>query len=193
MTLQHSHTKQLLDELACLGKHLNDNKISWGIGGSLLLLQNGIVQKANDIDILVSEEDGDRCKAIIDKIGKEEEAQKYAPFRTAYFYKYTINNVEVDLMSGLALEHENGIYKFFLTPNSIVAYSQINGTEIPLCALEDWYILYSLMPNKEEKEYLLRHYFQTHGISNKQLMIEANRQPLPLKVKDNVEQLLNSV
>ncbi|GAK00217.1 nucleotidyltransferase [Geomicrobium sp. JCM 19055] len=192
MTLRQSHNKQLLEQLVRLAQQLNENKITWAIGGSLLLSQYGIVKKVNDIDVLVSEKDVGYTKTIIDTIGNEKEAQKYSPFRTSYFYKYTMNDVEVDLMSGLALEHENGVYILSLTPDSNVTCTQISDVSIPLCTLEDWYILYSLMPNKEEKELLLFRYLQEHGISNKQLLIEACRKPLPDRVRGNVEQLLKS-
>jgi hypothetical protein len=94
-------------------------------------------------------------------------------------------------MGGFAIEHNEGVYKLSFKEESIVAHKKINGEDIPLCALEDWYILYWLIPNKQEKAVLIENHLRTTGVKHSRLLEEALRQPLPFEVKERVIKLLN--
>ncbi|WP_228409469.1 nucleotidyltransferase domain-containing protein [Radiobacillus deserti] len=181
----------MLKTLSFIANRLSDRNITWGVGGSLLLSFYKIIDKPNDIDILVDEANAAKINEIMSSIGKPKEALSSNPFRTIYFSKYSINDIDIDVMGGLAIQHDEGIYKISFQQESIVAHKKINGVDIPLCSLEDWYILYWLIPNKQEKALLIEKYLEVNGVTYPQLLIEALRQPLPLEVKERVEKLLS--
>ncbi|WP_099159166.1 nucleotidyltransferase domain-containing protein [Virgibacillus ndiopensis] len=181
----------MLEALSLIGNKLDNKNITWGVGGSLLLQFHKIVDNPNDIDILVSENNATQLNKTISPLGKSKEVKHSAPFRTTYFTKYCINHIDIDIMGGFALEHKDGIYKLSFKRDSIVDYKKINGVEIPLCSLEDWYVLYCLIPNKQEKISLIENHFKTNGVQHAGLLEEALKQPLPIEVKQKIMQLLN--
>ncbi|MEC5424771.1 hypothetical protein QGM71_14890 [Virgibacillus sp. C22-A2] len=181
----------MLKTLSFIGDRLSNKNITWGVGGSLLLSFYKIIDKSNDIDILVDETNATKLNEIMSSIGKPKEALSSNPFRTMNFSKYRINGTDIDVMGGFAIQHEEGIYKISLQQESIVTHKKINGVDIPLCSLEDWYILYWLIPNKQEKASLIESYLRTNGVAYPQLLEEALKQSLPLEVKERVERLLS--
>ncbi|WP_042150262.1 hypothetical protein [Paucisalibacillus sp. EB02] len=180
----------MLKTLSFIADKLSDHNITWGVGGSLLLSFYKIIDKPNDIDILVDEANATRLNEIISSIGRTKEVIRTNPFRTTYFSKYSINEIDIDIMGGFAIHHNEGVYKLSLQQESIVDYEKINGLDIPLCSLEDWYILYWLIPNKQEKAILIEKYLRTNGVKYPRLLEEAMKQSLPLEVKKRVEKLL---
>lgn len=81
-------------------------------------------------------------------------------------------------MGGFGIQHIDGIYKLSFDKKSIVAYKKINGVDIPLCSLEDWYVLYWLIPNKQEKALLIENYLRANGLMYPHLLETALKQPL---------------
>lgn len=181
----------MLHTLSFIGNRLKNKNITWGVGGSLLLSFYNIIDKPNDIDVLVDETNVTKFKEIIASIGIPKEAISLSPFRTMDFSKYKIDGFDVDVMAGFAIQHEEGIYKLALQQESIVSHKIINGVNIPLCSLEDWYILYWLIPNKQEKALLIESYFKNNGVAYPQVLEEALKQSLPIEVKERVAKLLS--
>ncbi|MET3697044.1 hypothetical protein SAMN05877753_101377 [Bacillus oleivorans] len=90
-------------------------------------------------------------------------------------------------MGGFAIQHQEGIYKLTFNEESIVDHKNINGVEIPLCSLEDWYVLYWLIPDKREKADLIENYLRNKGVKHPRLLEKALEQPLPFEVKERVD------
>lgn len=181
----------MLNTLSIIGNKISNKEIIWGIGGSLLLSFYKLIDHPNDIDILVSENHANQLNEIIAPIGKQKRVIRSAPFRTRYFSKFHINNTDIDIMGGFAIQHDEGGYKLSLEEESIVAYKSINGVDIPLCSLEDWYVLYWLIPGKREKAVLIENYLKMNGVIHTSLLEKALKQPLPIEVKERVIKLLN--
>ncbi|MFD2042930.1 nucleotidyltransferase domain-containing protein [Ornithinibacillus salinisoli] len=181
----------MLETLSIIGEKVNKMNISWGVGGSLLLSFHKLIDKPNDIDILVDEKNVDPFNSILSQIGKTKEAIHSDPFKTVYFSKYSIDSVDIDLMGGFAIQHNEGMYKLSFNEESVVAHKTINGVEIPLCSLEDWYILYWLIPGKQEKAILIENYLMDVGVTYPRFLEAALKQPLPYEVKERVKKLLS--
>ncbi|MBM7660837.1 hypothetical protein JOC85_001609 [Bacillus mesophilus] len=180
----------MLKTLSQIGEKLSDKGITWGVGGSLLLNFYNIIDQPNDIDILVDEEDAAELNKIMLSLGHPKEAVTSYPFCTVNFSKYRLNDIDLDVMAGFSIQHAEGIYKITLKGKSIVGYKRIKGVSIPLCSLEDWYILYWLIPDKQEKALHIEKYFKTNGVKYPQLLEEALKQNLPMEVKNRVKSLL---
>lgn len=181
----------MLHSLAKTADILNENNIVWGLGGSLMLHMHGIIDNPNDIDLLVLENQAPLAGKVLDNLGERKEAVRSAPFKTAFFAKYLIRNVPVDLMGGFSIIHEEGIFELEFEKNNIVDSTSFNGKTIYLSSLEDWYVLYSLMPNREEKVHIIEQHFKEKGIAHPDLLMKALKQPLPGSVKNKIHHFLS--
>ncbi|MFS0864615.1 hypothetical protein [Fredinandcohnia sp. 179-A 10B2 NHS] len=180
----------MLDTLAMIGDELNSRNIKWGVGGSLLLHFHGLVDDPNDVDILVSVEDVEQVREVFSSLAVAKEVVSKEPFRTRHFSKYTANQVDFDVMGGFAIEHSEGVYELDFGECSVADTREISGVEIPLCSLEDWFVLYWLIPGKQEKVELLEAYFHLNGLTNSSIFEKALKQPLSFELKERIINLL---
>lgn len=180
----------MLNTLTFMGDKLNKANILWGVGASILLNQYGLVDKPNDIDIFVYVDHIEKANEVLEAIGIKRKWEKTTTYSTKYFYEYVINGVDVDVMAGFAINHEAGTYEYVFDNTSILQTQKINGVEIPFTSLEDWYVLYQLIPNREAKVKLIEEYLFSHRIKNKYLLERALDGNLPLQVKKRIVTLL---
>ncbi|MEC9488954.1 MAG: hypothetical protein UMV23_05690 [Halanaerobium sp.] len=176
----------VVDEFASAG-------LLWGVGGSLLLYFHGLLREPNDIDILISEENAKEGQHILHTLGKRQETAPTILFCTRYFSTYKIAGVKVDLMGGFAIKHQAGVYHINFTPESRAGYYQLASKPIPCCRLEDWFVIYQLIPGKRDKARLIAEYFKLRGLANPSALHKALQRPLPPGVALEVEELLNSI
>jgi hypothetical protein len=149
---------------AQFGEALNCAGLLWGVGASSMLYRHGIVNIPNDIDILVAEKDIKEAESILSRLGQKQEQKHSSIYATGYFYEYTISGVDVDVMSGYKIKLPKGTYSYIFDKESIPDAFCIEGIDIPFTTPEDWYVLYQLMPGREEKAKLVEDLLKTKGI-----------------------------
>lgn len=179
--------KKTLLEIA---KTLNTNHIHWAVGGSLMLECFDLATNPQDIDLIVSIKDIKQADALLSVLGKKKRPTNNKMFATDYFYQYEINKVNVDLMAGFKIIHEEGIYAYPFDQHSIGEKIIDKDVKINYCALEDWYVLYALMPNRKHKTELLFNYLKLNPSKHSFLLKRALQQPLPEKLKENIHLLV---
>lgn len=138
---------QVLSKVAIL---INDNKITWAIGGSVLLYFKGFVDNFNDIDMMVIEDDVDRLKEMLLSLGKLINHTSNPKYRTRHFYKFNIDGVEIDIIAGFTIINNNQTYYFPLLTKDISEYVEVNGSKIPLHSIHKWRLYYELMGRSEK-------------------------------------------
>lgn len=183
---------KLLDTLSYIGEKLNASNIKWGVGASILLHQFGLIDKPNDIDIFIDIQDIEQADEILKGIGKKKVYKETSVYSTKFFYEYKINTIDVDVMSGFAVNHDSGVFKYIFDHHSISVLKEINGVAIPFTSLEDWYVIYQLIPDREAKVKLIENYLLLNGIENPFLLERILEENLPNKVKNRVKNILNS-
>lgn len=152
------------DTLKKIAVGLNQNQILWGLGASLMLSYYGLVKFPNDIDIIISEKDIVKADKIISSFAKGYEIKDNSKiYNSVFFANYLVNDFEVDLIAGFSIKDNDSYFNYIFDENSITEIWNLGGTEIPLIALEDWYILYQLIPNKEYKANLIESYLLDKG------------------------------
>ena len=181
----------MIDTLSYIGGNLNKGKVVWGVGASIILNHHGIIDKPNDIDILVHLDDIEKADTILSSIGKKKKVKKTNTYSTKYFYEYSLNGTDIDVMSGLRINYENGIFEYIFDESSISEIKKIKGVNIPLTSLEDWYVLYQLIPNRGEKVDLIENYLLLNGIKQPGLLERSLKRDLPKEVRYKIERLLN--
>lgn len=180
----------MFNTLSYIGQKLNDSNIAWAVGASILLNQFGLIEKPNDIDIFVDIKDIERADEILKSIGNKKQWEKTATYSTKYFYEYIIDGIDVDVMAGFAVNHNSGVFEYTFDHNSISEFKIINGVSIPFTSLEDWYVIYQLIPNRELKVKMIEKYLLSKGIRKPMLLKRALEGCLPVEVRRKIESVL---
>lgn len=180
----------MFNTLSYFGEKLNSLNIIWGVGASILLNQFGLIDKPNDIDIFVDIKDIKRADEVLKSIGEKKKWEKSITFITKYFYEYIIDEIDVDVMAGFAVDHNSGVFEYIFDYNSISEFKVINGVNIPFTSLEDWYVIYQLIPNKEFKVNIIEKYLLSNGIKKTFLLERALEGSLPVEVRNKIENML---
>ncbi|MFV0413026.1 MAG: hypothetical protein ACK5L3_07100 [Oscillospiraceae bacterium] len=168
---------------------LNRQGISWALGASMLLYYKGLAAKPNDIDLMIAPESAEAADKILAALGTRQPPNPSANYATTYIAEYVVDGVEVDVMAGFAIRHAGGCYEYRLEPVFFETLC-IGGTKIYLCPLEDWYVLYMLMPHRQARVASLEAYFQTTEFSLPRLQFWL-KEPLPPAIKERLRAFLN--
>lgn len=184
--------KMIFDTLSYIATELNAQGVLWGIGASIVLYHYSLVDSPNDIDILVDIKDIQKADTILKNLGVKKTSEKTEAYSTRYFYEYVINTIDVDVMAGFMVNHSNGEYRYSFDHKSITNIKSINGVEVPLTSLEDWYVIYQLIPGRENKVKLIENYLLENGLENPTLLNRALSKKLPIEVRARIQNLLNS-
>lgn len=182
----------MFNTLSYIAEKLNNSNITWAIGASILLNQFGLIDKPNDIDIFIDIKDIERADEILKSIGEKKKWEKTATYATKYFYEYVIDNIDVDVMSGFAVNYNSGVFEYIFDRNSILEFKVINGVSIPFTSLEDWYVIYQLIPNRQSKVEMIEKYLLSNGIKKPMLLERALEGCLPVEVRNKIYNMLSS-
>ena len=189
----HRRMDVLFDTLVVIARALNQADVHWGVGASVLLYYHGLVDAPHDIDIIISEGDADMAASILSGLGREAPGDPARSlYSTSRFLEYIVDGTDVDVMAGFAIRHDNGTYVFPFDDRSITMRKCVKGVTIPFSSLEDWYVLYQLMPGREAKVKLIEDYIRTVGIADEALLRRALSGELPADVRARIERLLAS-
>ena len=141
-----------------LARVLNDAKISWAIGGSLMLYFKGITNHFKDIDIMVIEEDVHKLKELLLTFGILTSANPNDKYKTKYFLEFIIDGVEIDVMAGFSIVNDGKEYDCSLKKNQIHENYVIEGVNIPMQSPNLWRKYYCLMDRKDKVDLIDQYY-----------------------------------
>ncbi len=131
--------------LSKIARILNKHNIVWAIGASTLLYIRNVVDDFNDIDIMVDEGNIPTVKELLSEIGVLKVSEASAQYRSKAFLEFYIEGVEIDIIAGFTIAHNNIEYYFPLNTNEITQTVTINNEIIPLHSITEWRKYYSLM------------------------------------------------
>lgn len=175
---------QIENTLIELTNLLNSNHINWALGGSCMLKLRGIELDVNDIDIMIHESDFEKCIELLNTVSMECEVKKSDVFKTRYYKKFKWNQTEIDCLSGMSIQLGLDLFEYQFDHKVSDIY--LNGTVIPLCYIEDWFMLYQLMPNRGSKIIVIDEYFKSHMI-NKNRIQHLLDIKLPNQIREYLE------
>jgi len=182
----------MIQTLVKIANELNKLNVNWGLGGSLLLFQYGLTDKAHDLDIMVELKDYKIADAVLSSLGiKLKNREEKSPvYLTEHFNEYVVDGIDIDLMAGFQILHEYGIYRYAFDELSTPESKWIDGTKINYATLEDWYVLYQLISHGPLKANAIEQHLFKEGIKHPILLERALRGNLPDSVKNRIEGLL---
>ncbi|SDD16390.1 hypothetical protein SAMN02799630_02288 [Paenibacillus sp. UNCCL117] len=184
------------ETLRLIASRLHSAKVEWALGGSALLALYDLADQVNDLDLLVAAEDAERAHDALKPLGAFTAMEPREPFCTAYYARCSINGTGVDMMSLFGIRHEQGVYRLdWHAEEADETFRLPDGdsgaaTDIPLSALEDWYVLYSLIPGRMAKAERIARYWTRHGGPARHRLQQALARELPDFLRDRVLQLL---
>lgn len=99
---------ELLEKIA---HRLNKAQVVWALGGSMMLYFNGIVSDFHDIDLMVSDDDGETARAILSEMGEmyPPKANPDPIYRTKLFMEFAVEGIDVDVMAGFSIERRKTV------------------------------------------------------------------------------------
>lgn len=178
-----------MEQLISLLKTLNTHQISWALGGSTLLKLRGIDCVPHDIDIMIHETDFEKGCKLLAQFCIEREVQESKYFKTKHYRKFNLNGVEIDCMSGMNIDVSQSLFEYTFDHKE---YDILYKDEwVPLCYVEDWYVLYHVMPNRLSKVKIIEDYFRKHSI-NKQRMEYLINLNIPIEIKQRIESFMEN-
>lgn len=178
-------------DLMVVCNEFNKNNILYAVGFSFALKQYGLVDKVNDIDIIVSAKDLDKAKKIMDKIAKPSNEIILNDQLESYLIQYKIGKTKIELLSDIKIKFGRGVYKMIFDEKSVQKKINIEGVTVPLLALEELYVIYQLIKGKEDKAEKIEIYLKQKGLKDKDLLLRSLSQELPLVVVNRAYVLFN--
>jgi hypothetical protein len=169
---------------------LNGSGILWCVGASVLLHQYGLAEHPHDIDLLVALPDAERAAGILGAMGEEVPCGASVTYSTEFFRRFCVDGCDVDLMAGFRVNHPSGCYEYRFDGASVASVREVGGVPVPFAALEDWCVVYQLIPDKEYKALRIEEYLRQNGIENPGLLARALEGCLPDAVQRRISALL---
>lgn len=124
-----------------------------GIGGSLLMLELGLLTKARDLDLVCSQKDFPLIAAVLGRVLTQVEVPPHPEYQSAAFARFiAADGTEVDLMAGIKVKQQQLCWPF--APGRIEWRHQL-----PWMMAADWLALYQLF-NRPERVLLLQAFLQ---------------------------------
>ncbi|MFH1513542.1 MAG: hypothetical protein ABIG45_09340 [Bacillota bacterium] len=134
-----------LKALAAIARKLNQDGITWAVGGSMLLYFKNIVPEFHDIDIMVMEEDAQAAKEALMRMGALKPSKPKPQYKTKTFLEFVVGGVEVDVLAGFAIVKDGVEYDCSLKKGEITEFAVLENEKIPLHSLTAWRRNYELM------------------------------------------------
>ena len=125
----------------------------------MLLYIKGITTEFHDIDLMVSTDEEKKVKVILLGMGKIQESNQdqNSIYRTKTFMEFVIDDIDVDVMAGLAILYEGKPYDCSLSENQIVEKIKLGRELVPLQSPQLWCKYYQLMGRKEKVKMIERY------------------------------------
>ena len=169
---------------------LNEEKITWALGASSVLFYNGYEVVPNDFDLFVELDQYQKVESKLKMIGNliyKEDANSI--YNTQGFNSFEIEDIEVDLIAGFYIRHNEGEYKFPFDWHSIDQVFNYEGSQINVMSLEDWYALHQLIPGREEKVKIIYNFLMNKEFIRIGLLRRSLELDLPKEVKDSISKI----
>ena len=176
--------------LSYIGERLNAHNILWAVGASVLLKKHGLTDQTHDIDVFISLENIEEADRLLCSMGEKKPWEENRVYATKHFNEYVIQNMDIDVIAGFAIKHINGVYIYPFTQESITEYAVIQGVKIPFTSLEEWYVIYQMIPDREAKVQTIEKHLKINGIKNPNLLQKALKTEIPDHVKIRIMDLL---
>jgi hypothetical protein len=179
----------ILSVLFLVTQKLSEANIKYGIGGSLLLYSYGLVSTCHDIDLLFIDEDYEKVKSLFALYIYHEKKEQHPLYKTSHMLKLKINGIDIDMMFDFKITFDKYSFVYQFQTNKRF----IEGALLDFSFLEDWYLIYQLIPGRKEKVKWIEDYYLTSkkiDINRFQLL---GKSIIPDEIRSRMSSLLAAV
>ena len=177
--------------LELLAEKLNEMNIIWAIGASTVLYFNGHEKEPNDIDLFIEEKEYEGVRNNLLMMGKEKiKNDDNNIYNTQRFTTIIIDENEIDIIAGFYIRHAEGEFKFVFDEKSIDKVIDVGNQKVNIMALEDWYILYQLIPGREIKVQIIKDLLEKKEKIRVDLINRALELELPTEVRKSAKGII---
>ena len=145
-----------LQVLKAVARQFNRHRVTWAVGGSLLLYFKGITDDFHDIDLFILQRDVPLVRRILEGMGSLQASMDSPQYQTRTFLEYDIDGVELDVMAGFAIVDGVVTYDCSLELPQIRERILLEGETIPLMDLRLWATYYKRMHRPDKAERILQ-------------------------------------
>jgi len=177
--------KVLLEVLKLITKRLEKANIEYIIGGSLILYSYGIIENCHDIDILFQQSDIEKVLFEFKDLIFISENERPSRYLTNLFMETVVDGVPIDFIFGFAIS----INKNRFQPDFRYRKKLIDHKSYSVGLMEDWYVIYLLIGNREDKIRIMDEYFQTNPPEPKEILRLVNHK-FPNSITDKLSKYL---
>lgn len=182
-------TRKVDEVLVKIAKKFNEKSLLWGVGASKLMEKYDI-GISEDIDFFVAKKHLDDAVKILSDIGEKIDIPFNANFLAKSSYLFKVDDVLVKVISGLNIRHNTGIYRYSFNTSSIDIKEEINEEIINYMALEDWFIIYQMIPGKVDCSKSILEYFKQKENINTSYLEKALKKALPKTTRNLLEKII---
>ncbi len=182
------------DKITVLKKiieQLDEQKIKYGVGGSLLLFLHGIVDDFHDLDFILDIQNICKVDKILSHMGKKELFTTNNIYKTQVFIEYKVDDVEIDLMANLRVKHDNGLFNLLFDEITLGKDFFVGNFLVKTTNLEDWFVIYSLVPDRHKEANLIMKHLNKNGVKEEALTRYLNI-GLPISLEVQISNLLQN-
>ena len=144
-----------------IAEKLNSLDITWGVGGSYLLMIYELIKEPNDLDLWISPNDMRKIRSYFSNYIEIPTEVLLPP---ELHYKILYRDIEVDFVACFKVKPNQYDFEYNINPNNIKKIKTISGIELPCTYLEDWYIVYKLL-KRDDKANLIKQFFKKNKMS----------------------------
>jgi hypothetical protein len=156
-------TNAMIQTIEQVGKALNEAGVRWAVGGSVLLQANGFPVEPNDLDVIFEKNDAEKAVRLLESVGARRASDPSYHYQSYSFTELMVGSVEVDLMAGLTVIKDRVHYEYPFDASTPLDLRVVGSVTVPFMTLEDWLVLYDLMPGKAWKAQLISDHFRKNG------------------------------
>ncbi|WP_337842984.1 hypothetical protein [Rheinheimera sp.] len=124
----------------------------WGIGGSYLLYCHGLVQRAQDLDLVCSPHFYPHARKLLLELGQELAVVAHPEYCSQHFCRIQTASGVIELMAGIQVLRQQHLHQFVFDPLSLQFRHGL-----PLMQLQDWLQLYQLFDRPQRVALLELH------------------------------------
>ena len=176
-----------------IAEKLNSLGVTWGVGGSYLLMIHELIDNPQDLDLWVSPDDMKKIRASFSNCI---ELQTDIMLPPELHYKILYKDIEVDFVACFKVKPNQYEFEYSINPDNIQKIKSKSGIDLPCTYLEDWYIVYRLL-KRDDKANLIKIFFKKNKLSSfidvLQNNIENENSKLPRYITKDVQKLINDI
>ena len=141
---------QALSALGKIAHALNNEKIVWGVGGTALLFLQGLLPVPERLELLAEPAGFPSAVKALGKLGVVETRPggPHGALSATHHYTCTLGGASVSLFADMAVQRKEAAFRYPFAADRITGYIRLGDTAVPVTPLEDWYVLYLLLPGR---------------------------------------------